>query len=425
MRAGTSSWGNSPIVPRFGLAFLVAVGSTALAAPSAVASPKLRLAPCRVPEVKVGTLCGTLEVAEDRGNPAGRRISLRVVVLRATGRQREPDPVFYLVGGPGQAATDSASRAAEELGSALASRDVVLVDQRGTGGSNPLPCRPFPEGDLRRSFGPPPGAAEIRRCREELQTHADLAHYTSLDAVEDLESLRRALGVGRIDIDAGSYGTRVALLYMRRYPRRVRTAALQGVTPPTYRIPLAFARAGQEALDGLFAECQADPACSRAFPDVASETRAVLARLGQAAVPVDIVNPDTGVRQKGELSRTLFASRLHLLLFSDALSARVPWLTHRAHAGDYGPFGQLAADFGKAIADQIFFGMQLCVTCSEDLPHIRPEEIDRETAGTFLGAARIVQLEEFCREWVRATSAGGFRRARARGPADAPPLGSA
>jgi len=387
-----------------------------LATTSQGASPGLRLAPCRLPEVKAVTVCGTLEVPENRGKPAGRRISLRVVVIRATGRPRMPDPIFYLVGGPGQAASDSAARAATELGSALSSRDVVLVDQRGTGGSNPLPCRPFPDGDLRGFLGPPPGPADIRRCREELEARADLAHYTSLDAVEDLESVRRALGAGRINLDAGSYGTRVALLYMRTYPMRVRTAALMGVTPPTYRIPLAFARAGQEALDALFAECRADPACSRAYPDIENETRDVLGRLDQAGASVEIVNPDTGVRQTGELSRTLFASRLQLLLFSDALSARIPWLVHRAHTGDYGPFGQLAADFGKAIADQIYFGMQLCVTCSEDLPRIKPEEVDRETAGTFLGAARIVQLEGFCREWVRAPLPPDFAEPVRGGP---------
>jgi pimeloyl-ACP methyl ester carboxylesterase len=363
---------------------------------------------CRPPGLKREALCGKLLVRENRTARRGRRIPLNIIVLPATGPSREPDPVFYIVGGPGQAATESAERAAAEQEQINASLDVVLVDQRGTGGSNPLRCRFYPDRDLRQYLGPPPSPEQVRKCRAELEKRADLTAYTTPEAVADLEQVRRALGYPRINLDAGSYGTRVALVYMRGHPEAIRTAALRGLSPTNFRVPLPFARAGQAVLDRLFEDCQVDPACHSAYPDPRGDLAAVLERLRLGPVSVEVENPVTRRRDEARISRDLFVSRLHLLLFSTGLSSRVPDLLHRGASGNFEPFAQLAVAFGKAITDQIYFGMQLSVVCSEDSPFISPADVARETSGTFLGAVRVSQLSAFCSDWPRGRLPEGY-----------------
>jgi pimeloyl-ACP methyl ester carboxylesterase len=358
--------------------------------------------PCPQPDLPAIARCATVEVFEDRQAASGRRIPLAVVVLPATGSPRAADAVFFIAGGPGQAATRSAASVAEEYAATRRTRDVVLVDQRGTGGSNGLPCVPFPATDIRLYLGMP-GPEEVRRCRDALSARADLRFYSTEAAVEDLEDVRRALGYERVTLDAGSYGTKVALRYLARFPRRTRAAVLRAVNPPGFRIPLPFAAAGQAALDRLIEDCGRDPGCLRAFPDLRGDLAKVLARLDAGPVPVKVTNPGTGQIEATTLERGTYVARLHLLLFSSRLASRIPLLVHTAAEGDFSPFAELSVAFGKAIADQIDWGMQLSVLCTEDLPLISREEAERETRGTFLGPGRILAAQEHCASWPRGT----------------------
>jgi pimeloyl-ACP methyl ester carboxylesterase len=358
------------------------------------------LLPCSVPDVEGPARCGSIEVREDPGAHEGRRIGLKVVVLPATQTPAE-GAVFILAGGPGQAATRLAPQIASEHAATRKRRDIVLVDQRGTGGSNPLPCRPYPEQDLRLYLGPDPPPDFVGECRKQLEARANLAHYTTWTSALDLEEVRSALGYPRIDLDGGSYGTRLALVYMRAFPGRVRTAVLKAVNPPSYRLPLPFARAAQEALDRLFADCAADTACARAYPDLARKLGEVLERLERAPARVRVKHPVSGRDEDGLLTRKTFAARLFLMLFSPELSSRIPGLIERAHAGDLAPFAQLAVAFGRAIFDQIDFGQQLSVLCAEDVPFIREEDIAAATRGTFLRDDPVRGIQGECRFWPR------------------------
>jgi pimeloyl-ACP methyl ester carboxylesterase len=367
----------------------------------AAAAPPLALAPCRVPGVEREVLCGRLEVPERRDLAASRRISLSVVVLPATGPGPAPDPVYVLSGGPGQAATRGADRALVEHGATLKQRAVVLVDQRGTGGSHRLACQWHPEGDMRRYLSGGYDLEKVRACRDELAAKADLTAYTTRDFVRDLEDVRAALGHERVNLDAGSYGTRVALDYMKLFPGRVRSAVLRAVSPPDYRNPLPFARAGQEALDALFAACRKDAACNKAYPELPAEFAKVLARLDKGPVTVEIKNPATGAVQKAEIGREVFVTRIHLLLFASRLAARLPSFVHQAAQGDFVPFAQMAATFGHYIVDQLDVGMQLSVICAEDASRIAERDIEEASAGSFLGPRRPREVLKACALWPK------------------------
>jgi pimeloyl-ACP methyl ester carboxylesterase len=358
--------------------------------------------PCERPGLPADARCATVEVFEDRKAATGRRIPLAVVVLPASGSPRAADAVFFIAGGPGQAATHSAASVAEEHAATRRTRDVVLTDQRGTGGSNGLPCVPFPATDIRLYLGEP-GPEEVRRCRDALSARADLRLYSTESAVEDLEDVRRALGYEQVTLDAGSYGTKVALRYLARFPTRVRAAVLRAVNPPGFRIPLPFAAAGQAALDRLIEDCGRDGGCRRAFPDLRGDLARVLSRLDAGPVPVKVTNPGTGRIEATTLDRATFVARLHLLLFASRLASRIPLLVHTAAQGDFAPFAELSVVFGKAILDQIDWGMQLSVLCTEDLPLITRGEAERASRGTFLGPEQIFAAQEHCASWPRGT----------------------
>src|SRR5262245_48652056 len=225
--------------------------------------PPIQLEPCRPAKLREAIRCGILDVPEDRDRPQGRRLQLNVMLLPARAKAKAADALFVLAGGPGQAATDNLDFYAEIFDSLRADRDIVLLDQRGTSGPQRLGCDVYTD-SLAALLGERFSAAAARRCVHDLGGRADLRFYTSLDAVSDLEQARSALGYDRIDLFGTSYGTRVAMLYMRTFPDRVRGAILKG----TASFDLSPAPDVERALDLLFEDCAAESACGRAFPNL-------------------------------------------------------------------------------------------------------------------------------------------------------------
>src|SRR5689334_15011868 len=231
--------------------------------PTAPAS--ISLTPCEVPgpnpSTKDKARCGTFEVFEDRERKAGRKIALKIVVYPATGTDKAPDPLFYIPGGPGHSATDDAPYVAQQAARIREHRDLVFVDQRGTGGSNPLNCSLFNPTDLQSYLGDYFPLPDVRKCREELEQKADLKLYTTEIAADDLEDVRRALGYRQINIVGGSYGTRAAQVFLKRHPKSVRAIVLLGVSPTNQSMPRDFPQHTERALNGVIAECGAGKYC--------------------------------------------------------------------------------------------------------------------------------------------------------------------
>lgn len=215
------------LLPALLAAASIALAPEALRAQESGGADRLRLERCSVEGVAGEVRCGTFRVPEDRGEEDGRNIDLAVTVLRATGPDPAPDPVIYLVGGPGAAAT-GVDAAFENLPRLRRRRDVVLVDQRGTGDSNRLDCDCMwggPGASFTETFLP---VDRVRACREELEERSDLGEYTTPVAMDDLDELRQALEYGQVNLWGGSYGTRAALMYLRRHGEHVRSVILAG-----------------------------------------------------------------------------------------------------------------------------------------------------------------------------------------------------
>ncbi|HEU0016430.1 MAG TPA: alpha/beta hydrolase [Longimicrobium sp.] len=370
--------------------------------PQAAPAPALEMRPCRVEDVEREVRCGTFTTWENRETRTGRRIGLNVVVVPARAARPEPDPVFFILGGPGQTATEVPHWFAESW--ITETRDVVLVDQRGTGGDNRLDCAlpgtdADPQGYLDDWFRPD----VFRACREELERRGlDLTQYGTAYAMDDLDDVRRALGYEKVNLVGGSYGTRAALTYMQRHPESVRTAILNSVAPAQMKNPLWHARTAQQALDSLFTDCRADARCGAAFPHLRREWAEVLERLEREPARVRVALPWTAGPVEVRLTAAGFGDAVRVMTYSWDGSRALPLLVHRAHQGDYEPFARTAVATSRGFRGQLRMGMLLSVVCGEDVVRITEEEIVRETAGTYLGDRRVRSQAAVCREWPRA-----------------------
>jgi hypothetical protein len=174
-------------------------------------SPTILLTPCRVPKSSDAVLCGSYAVSENRAAQAGRRITLNIVVLPAVSPTPVANPVFVLVGGPGLGAASLVTGESQWFAENFRrERDIVFVDQRGTGRSHRLSC-PFGDGGaMQNSFNDLFPVEKVRACREALEPTADVRLYTTPIAMDDLDDVRAALGYRRINLYGGSYGTLAA-----------------------------------------------------------------------------------------------------------------------------------------------------------------------------------------------------------------------
>lgn len=384
-------------------AAILAVVLAALASAPGMRGAPLSLAPCRLDGVPFTAACGELRVPEDRRQPARRSLALHVVVLPARTRPAAPDPVFYLTGGPGGAASEDAAWLASELGDVLARRDLVLVDQRGTGASHPLACDLGQrESAPQTLLGDPFTPEKARACAERLAASANLAHYTTAAAAEDLEAVRAALGAERIDLYGVSYGTVLAQAYLRRHADRVRAAVLAGTVTPGAEGVLFDARDAERSLHLLFVDCAADAPCHAAYPDPAADLAAALARLDHGPLPVTIADPASGKLLTLQLDRLSFVTALRTRLYSARGRSRVPRALHLAAAGDFRDMAAATLAIARRRHLGSSAGLYLAVMCSEIVPFLDLATLTRLGTDTFLGTARWTALATTCRTWPRA-----------------------
>jgi pimeloyl-ACP methyl ester carboxylesterase len=357
---------------------------------------RLALSPCHLEGLPEEVRCGRLEVPEDRATPGGRTIPIHVAVLPARRRQAEPDPLFLLAGGPGQGARSYAALADRFFRQVRRRRDIVLVDLRGSGDSEPLDC-PRPDDDLALFFQDPASAFDVSRCLAAQQ--ADVRLYTGERQMADLDAVRAALGYERVNLWGGSYGTRSALHYARLFPERLRSVVLDGAAPYELKFPLSVAADAQRALDLLLADCAADPACHEAFPRLSQELADLLGRLAAGPVEASVLHPRTGERRDVTIRRDLFAEQLRVFLYTPLHASLVPLAVTEAARGDFGPFLAMALEGAAWSTDTMALGLTLSVLCSEDVPRIDPAEVEAATRGTFLGSANVEQWRQWCGAW--------------------------
>ena len=368
-----------------------------------------------------------LEVPENRDDPESRTIELNIRVLKATGQDTRPDPLFLLAGGPGQAATTLAPLVAPLLAEVREARDLVFFDQRGTGDSHPLSCEIDEEAALE--------SGQIALTREDVERclaglSADPRLYTTPVAMDDLEAVRKALGYGPINLWGGSYGTRAATVFMRRHPASVRAAVLDGMAPVDMRLPFHFAGDGQRALDLMLEACAEEPACDERHPSLRESIENLLRSL-ERTENHPVRHPRTGEWEEVPLSRDTVAAALRGALYAPGIAALVPLIVEQALMGDFGPLMVLMDPFS---GPELEVGMFLSVVCAEDIPFLDREEAEQAAQRTIFGSFIVEAFADSCVHWPRGTLPAGYREpvrsdvptlllSRRTGPGHPAPLG--
>jgi pimeloyl-ACP methyl ester carboxylesterase len=376
------------------------------ALPLAHARPfgSLEFSPCTLaPEFATSSVeaqCSTLSVPEDHDAPDGRKIELAIAWV-PTDNEDAPDPVFMLAGGPGQSAREGYPSVASAFRDILRKRHVVLVDQRGTGESAPLLCRDEEGKSAITESVDDDAAAAARfaaRCLASLAKSADPRHYTTTAAVRDLDAVRSALGVERINLVGISYGTRVAQQYLRRFPERVRSVILDGVVPNELVLGSEHAKNLESALDREFARCVDTPGCRDKLGSPRENFMRLAAELRAAPRTVRYRDPLTGEQKDGELTYGHLASVVRMYAYFPMAAAMLPLTLHEAAAGRSDALMAQAEMMVGQLSEQITHGMQLSVMCSEDASQLR---VDPADAGTVLGTEFIDFTLAQCAVWPK------------------------
>lgn len=376
-----------------------------LTSPAAAQAAPLTLEPCRLQGVEIGALCGRLMRPLDPAQPQGPQIELRLAVLPAVARNKKPDPVFFFAGGPGQSAIGLAGHISQLLARTQNRRDVVLIDQRGTGQSAPLECpEASPLTPLAEAVDPAQMAQLLKDCLRTLQQlpHGDLRHYSTVHASQDAEAVRLALGAAQVNLVGGSYGTRAALDYMRQFPQAVRRVVLDGVAPPDMVLPASFSPDSQAALDRLLADCEADPACQARYPALRADWAALLASLPRE---VRVTHPMTARPERFVLGRDMALSLVRVPLYAPALASALPLAITEAAAGRFEPLLGLGLAMSSRRSLRLASGMHFSVVCAEDVPRL---EGNTEATGADFGDQFARLYREVCADWPRAEVPADF-----------------
>jgi len=380
---------------------LLAAAAAALLAAACTSrpeAPRLVLSPCRLPGLDAPAECGTYEVWENRETKQGRRLKLNVAVLPARLRTHEADPIVVLAGGPGQGAVSLASQVYPLFSRLNDTRDILLLDQRGTGASNPLDCEDEEQASLQAAFEESLPERLVVRCLGELQ--ADPRQYVTTVAVEDLDEVRDALRYPALNLWGGSYGTRFALEYIRRHGDRVRSATLDGVAPATMKLPLSFVRDGEAALDRLIGACETEALCRKVYPDLRKTILKLRAQLARSPARVAITDPRTGDRDTIEVNENVFLSGIFRPLYVAELASLLPFGVEAAAAGDFNPLLAQNLEFTDDVSENLSIGMHLSVICAEDIPRITPADLEA-VSRSFFGRALVDDFVKACRIWPR------------------------
>lgn len=362
---------------------MTGLGTAAAAAP---------LKPCRIAGIPNELQCGSLQRPLDPARPDGAKIDVHYLVVPAMARNKQPDAVLMLAGGPGQSAIGVASRMLPRLSRLGNRRDLVFIDQRGTGKSAPLDCPDDSRLPITEQLD---GAAQLRRldaCRAALEKlpYGDLRFFTTTIAMQDMDAVREALGVPQWNLIGGSYGTRAALEYLRQFPTKVRRTVIDGVAPPDMVLPASFSPDTQAALDKLL------DAHAKTYPTLRADWQALLASLPRQ---VTVAQPLTGQPERFTVDRELLLRAVRPPLYQPALAAALPAaIQAAARDGRFDGLFGLTSAFGGGKDLRLAMGMHFSVVCAEDVPRLA-ESTDKPGADFQRVDADI--YARVCKTWPR------------------------
>lgn len=386
---------------------LMALPSTVLALPD---SNQIEFSNCMLAlpgtNLTASARCGSLEVAENPARPEDRKIRLNIALAPATGKTTEPDPVFFFAGGPGQAASETWVMLQSVLNKIRKNRDIVMIDQRGTGQSNKLACKSELEEDLNQEIDLDLIRTETQKCLAEL--NGDPRFYTTSIAMGDYNLVRQAMGYERINIMGVSYGTRAAQVYLRLFPETVRTVTLDSVVPMQLALGQEHAPMLDRSVQIVFEDCANDETCNSLYPRQAEELNTLFKQLRSQPQQVTIINPVSGEPQEMRLTADTLGVAIRFLSYASETQALIPLLVHEAlSTGNLSRLASQAILVMTGLNEMLARGMELSVLCSEDYPFI---DLSADYGDTLMGNLFLDIIGLQCNVWPRGEVPAGFHQ---------------
>ncbi len=384
-----------------GLALAV-LGQSGVASADAP-EPKLTMTDCHLNGIESQVRCGTLQVPENYSKKDGPQLSINLAILPAIDNSNENLPLMFLAGGPGQAAVEMAGGLNKMFAETRKTRDIIMVDQRGTGKSNALECPDIEELDSYTAIPEDVGQQEVKDCIADFS--GDLSQFNSENAIRDFDAIRQALGHKQLNLYGGSYGTRAALVYMRMFPESIRSVVLDSVGPIEVPIGL-FGQSSARSFDLLLKHCQEEQSCNEAYPQLSQEFTQLINRLEQAPVKITIPHPRLGTNTEFAISKGKIIGHIFSSLYGAGGRSMVPLVIHQAYLGNYLPLaGMIAASEG---AGGIYPGLLFNITCNEDFPRINDDMFAKDAINSFGGDNSHKSFKLFCPIWPKFTPSKDF-----------------
>ncbi|MEI8612485.1 alpha/beta hydrolase [Shewanella sp. PP-He15 brown] len=348
---------------------------------------------CYVEGVSDRLKCGFVTVPENPNKPDGKQIQVHYVVLPAVKNVNHEEALLAIAGGPGQSAIDNAAGFDAMLSKVRQQRDILLIDQRGTGRSNLLTCDEGAQSPLSFDDDNADTLAETQKCLAKID--ADVTQYGSLNAIKDFEAVRQHLGYKKLHVYGISYGTRMAQLYMRLYPAHLATVTLDGIVPMQQSV-LEIGASIDRGFDLLFKDCQETTACHAQFPELKAEFDQVAASLAKAPVMENVYDPVTGEKTMLTMTRGKFYGSIRMALYQANVRALVPHAIHQAAKHNFQPIlGLYSLTIDNA---GMAMGMHASVVCGEDMHRITPA-MREQAQHSFMGKTMLEGLEATCEVW--------------------------
>ena len=361
----------------------------------------LELTDCRIDAgpgtSSISARCGTMTRPLDPTGTVPGDIELRVAVVPALNLTPEPDPLVPIAGGPGQGSVQFYAAYSGAFEDVRRNRDILLIDQRGTGDSATMDCE-FDDDLVGGEYSIEVTLEYTELCLEQLPH--DPRFFTTSVAVTDMEAVREALGYPSLNLYGVSYGTRVAQHFARRYPGSTRTLIIDGVVPPQLTLGPEIATESQKAVDRVLLRCAEDEACNERFPNLAADFKRVVVGLREAPVSIRVPHPSTGRLEDVEFGAAELAAAIRLLVYHPSSTALVPLLIQEAGEGNFVPVAAQYMMTMIAMMDAMSLGMHNTVMCTEDAPFYDKSTIDYDgIAATYMGTLQLTAIEAICSIW--------------------------
>jgi len=392
-----------------------------LAATSHAATTKsLSLTSCFIDGLALEVQCGNLSVPENWQQPNAKQLTLNFAVIPAIAAIAEPDPLFILVGGPGQAGVELAPMLSQVFGQVRQKRQLVVIDQRGTGKSSPLSCDDetidpeisdsetiepeTSDTDVYSQVMSETAVADVLLCASNYDV--DLAQYNTNNAVRDFDAVRQALGFQQINLYGISYGSRAALVYMREKPQVLRSVILDAVVPTQAVIGPVGVQATR-AFDLLVTQCQALAACNASYPELAATYRQIKQALTAKPLETEILHPMTAQPTVLKVDVVKFISVIHGLLYNSATTEQLPFIISEFAKANYQPFiGAMSQ--GQNTSASIYSGLNFNILCNEDFVRVTEQQLVLERANKFAGDALFSSVAQVCQGWPKFSAPSNF-----------------